>query len=130
MSVPILFLFIALELGEEEGTAAGLVLELLLNDLGIGLVAGLGVAALGGWLLRTCWRHGWVSQTWIQITTVALAFACFSVADSLGGSGYISAFTGGLLFGVMAKEKTEHLVEPAEGIGVRAERGVSFYEPV
>jgi NhaP-type Na+/H+ or K+/H+ antiporter len=48
---------------------------------------------------------------------VGLAIACFSVAQSLHGSGYIAAFTGGLLFGFMAKEATHKLVLAAEGTG-------------
>jgi NhaP-type Na+/H+ or K+/H+ antiporter len=48
---------------------------------------------------------------------VALAIACFSVAQSLHGSGYIAAFTGGLLFGFTAKDATHRLVLAAEGTG-------------
>ena len=52
-----------------------------------------------------------------QVTVVALAIACFAVAQSLHGSGYIAAFTGGLLFGFMAKDATHRLVLAAEGTG-------------
>ena len=48
---------------------------------------------------------------------MALAIACFSIAQSLHGSGYIAAFTGGLFFGFRAKEATHRLVLAAEGIG-------------
>jgi len=48
---------------------------------------------------------------------VALAIVCFSVAQSLHGTGYIAAFTGGLLFGFKAKEATHKLVLAAEGTG-------------
>jgi NhaP-type Na+/H+ or K+/H+ antiporter len=58
-----------------------------------------------------------MTEVWKQITVVALAFACFTVAQSLHGSGYIAAFTGGLLFGFRAKEATHGLVMASEGIG-------------
>ena len=45
---------------------------------------------------------------------LGLSIGCFSVAQSLHGSGYIAAFTGGLLFGFMAKEATHRLVLAAE----------------
>lgn len=117
LCVPILFVFIALEIGSESGLGSGLVLTLLAEELGIGLVVGAGLAALGGSLLRICRREGWVTESWVQVTTVALALACFSVAQSLEGSGYIAAFTGGMVFGMISREKIHQLVEPAEGIG-------------
>ena len=98
--MPILFVFIALAIGS--GTESGgtqLALELIIQELGIGLIVGLGLTAIGTWALRWCWNQGWVTEIWKQVTVVALAIACFSVAQSLHGSGYIAAFTGGLLFG-------------------------------
>jgi len=47
----------------------------------------------------------------------ALAITCFALAQSLHGSGYIAAFVGGMLFGILAKEATHKLVMPSEGIG-------------
>jgi NhaP-type Na+/H+ or K+/H+ antiporter len=58
-----------------------------------------------------------VTEIWKQVTVVALAIACFTVAQSLHGSGYIAAFTGGLLFGFAAKDATHRLVLAAEGTG-------------
>jgi NhaP-type Na+/H+ or K+/H+ antiporter len=77
----------------------------------------LGLTAVGAWLLKWCWNQGWVTEIWKQVTVVGLAIACFSVAQSLHGSGYIAAFTGGLLFGFVAKEATHRLVLAAEGTG-------------
>jgi NhaP-type Na+/H+ or K+/H+ antiporter len=118
LCVPILFVFIALALGSDtEGGSTMLALKLVIQELGIGLVVGLGLTAVATWLLKWCWNQGWVTEIWKQVTVVGLAIACFSVAQSLHGSGYIAAFTGGLLFGFMAKEATHKLVLAAEGTG-------------
>jgi NhaP-type Na+/H+ or K+/H+ antiporter len=118
LCVPILFVFIALALGSgTEGGSSMLALKLVIQELGIGLVVGLGLSAVGAWLLKWCWNQGWVTEIWKQVTVVGLAIACFSVAQSLHGSGYIAAFTGGLLFGFMAKDATHRLVLAAEGTG-------------
>ena len=118
LCVPILFVFIALALGSgTEGGSTMLALKLVIQELGIGLVVGLGLTAVAAWLLRWCWNQGWVTEIWKQVTVVGLAIACFSVAQSLHGSGYIAAFTGGLLFGFKAKEATHKLVLAAEGTG-------------
>jgi NhaP-type Na+/H+ or K+/H+ antiporter len=117
LCVPVLFVFIALALGSSgEGGGSMLALRLVLQELGIGLVVGLGLAALGTWAFSWCRDQGWLSDIWKQITIVALAFACFSVAQSLHGSGYIAAFVGGLFFGYKAKDATHRLVLAPEGI--------------
>ena len=117
LCVPILFVFVALELSTEGRVTDGLVMELLARELGIGLLVGLGLAAVGTWLLGVCWRLGWVTKVWIQVTIVALAISCYALAQSLHGSGYIAAFTGGMLFGYLAKDKSHELLLGAEGIG-------------
>jgi len=117
LCVPILFVFIALEVSTEAGVREGLVMELLAEELGIGVLVGLASAAIGTWLLRICSKLGWVTKIWIQVTVVALAISCFALAQSLHGSGYIAAFTGGMLFGFLAKDKTHELLLGSEAIG-------------
>jgi NhaP-type Na+/H+ or K+/H+ antiporter len=115
--VPILLFFIAMEIGGEHGGSETSALLLLAEELGIGMAVGLSLAGVGELLLRWCFKQGWVTQIWKQVTVVGLAIACFTIADSLHGSGYIAAFTGGLLFGYLAKEDTHKLVLAAEGTG-------------
>jgi len=118
LCVPVLLLFIALALGSgSEGGSTTLAMTLVAEELGIGLAVGLGLTAVGTWAFRWCRDKGWVTDIWKQVTVVALAIACFSVAQSLHGSGYIAAFTGGLLFGFKARDATHRLVLAAEGTG-------------
>jgi NhaP-type Na+/H+ or K+/H+ antiporter len=118
LCVPILLVFIALALGtSSEGGGSALALQLVIQELGIGLVVGMGLTAVATWALSWCHDRGWVSEIWKQVTVVALAIACFAVAQSLHGSGYIAAFTGGLFFGFRAKEATHRLVLASEGTG-------------
>ena len=118
LCVPILFVFIALSLGQT-GEESGylLALKLVAKEIGIGMVIGLGLTWIGVLLLNQCYTRGWLTEIWMQITAVALAISCFSLAQTLHGSGYIAAFTGGLLFGFLAKKDTHKLVLAAEGIG-------------
>jgi NhaP-type Na+/H+ or K+/H+ antiporter len=116
LCVPFLLLFIALSLGGQEGSGSSMAFMLVAEELGIGLAVGLFLAGAGYLALRWCHQHGWVTDVWVQITSVALAISCFAVAQSLHGSGYIAAFSGGILFGFMSKE-THKLVHAAEGIG-------------
>jgi len=118
LCVPILLIFIALASSTGAQDMSGFhALKLLTEELGIGIAVGLGFAAAGVTLLRWCWKQDWVSKIWIQATVPALALLSFAAAQSLHGSGYIAAFTGGLLFGSMAKDSTHQLVHAAEGAG-------------
>jgi NhaP-type Na+/H+ or K+/H+ antiporter len=116
--VPILFVFLALATGKagEEGPWH-LALMLVAEEIGIGLAVGLVLTAVAGLLLKYAKGQEWLTHTWIQIPVVALALGCFAVAQFLGGSGFIAAFSGGLLFGVLAKQARDEFLRAAEGTG-------------
>jgi len=116
--VPILFVFLALAMGKSaEGGPWQLAMMLVAKEIGIGLAAGLLLTVMAGWLLKFAWRRHWLTETWIQIPIVALALTCFAAAQLLGGSGFIAAFSGGLLFGALAKKHREEFLRAAEGTG-------------
>lgn len=116
--VPVLFVFLALAL-DKAGDAGPwtLAVKLVAEEIGIGLAVGIGLTFVAAKLLKLARQRNWLTQTWIQIPVVALALACFAVAQSLGGSGFIAAFSGGLLFGILAKDLREEFLLAAEGTG-------------
>jgi NhaP-type Na+/H+ or K+/H+ antiporter len=116
--VPILFVFLALATGKAgEGGPWQLAMKLVAEEIGIGLAVGLALTAMAALLLKFAKGQKWLTNTWIQIPVVALAFGCFAVAQFLGGSGFIAAFSGGLLFGALAKQHREEFLRAAEGTG-------------
>jgi NhaP-type Na+/H+ or K+/H+ antiporter len=116
--VPILFVFLALATGKAaEGGPWQLAMKLVAEEIGIGLAVGLVLTAMAALLLKFAKGQKWLTHTWIQIPVVALAFGCFGVAQFLGGSGFIAAFSGGLLFGGLAKQHREEFLRAAEGTG-------------
>ena len=118
LCVPILLVLVALAIaGGSEAGGTQHAMHLVIKELGIGLAVGLCLTAVAAWAMRWCRDQGWLTEIWKQVTVVALAIACFAVAQSLHGSGYIAAFVGGLLFGFMAKKATHRLVLASEGLG-------------
>jgi len=116
--VPILFVFLTLASDATmKGSGAQLALVLVAQQIGIGAAVGLGLTAAGAWVLKRCAQRNWITETWRQLPVVALAFVCFAVAQVLGGSGFIASFTGGILFGALAREHKHDLLRAAEGIG-------------
>jgi NhaP-type Na+/H+ or K+/H+ antiporter len=116
--VPVLFVFLALAL-DKAGEAGPwtLAVKLVAEEIGIGLAVGIGLSFVAAKLLKLARQRNWLTHTWIQVPVVALALACFAVAQILGGSGFIAAFSGGLLFGILAKDLREEFLLAAEGTG-------------
>jgi NhaP-type Na+/H+ or K+/H+ antiporter len=102
--VPILFVFLTLALDSGTGGSTSmLALKLVAKEIGIGAAAGLIITFSGAWLIKQFSDKGWITESWEQLTVAALSVACFTAAQSIHGSGFISAFVGGLLFGWLAK---------------------------
>lgn len=116
--VPILYLFLALALKQQHHELPGsLALKLVAEEIGIGLLVGLGLTAVAVWLFNYFSKRKWVTETWQQLPVVALALACYSVAYLLGGSGFIACFSGGLLFNRIEHHHKRKLLLAAEGTG-------------
>lgn len=118
LCVPILLVFITLAKGGQGELETGeLVLHYMVKEIGIGLTVGIAVGAIGFYLMRWSYRRGWMTEIWGQLPVILLALGAFSIAQSLHGSGYISAFCGGMVFGYLAKRHTRELLMRAEGEG-------------
>jgi NhaP-type Na+/H+ or K+/H+ antiporter len=118
MAVPVLFVFLALATGEaSEDQSTALALRLVAEEIGIGIAVAVVLVPLAGQLMKLAAWRGWFNEVWKQLPVVTLALACFTVAQSLHGSGFIACFVGGLLFGYLSEERTHHLVLAGEGIG-------------
>jgi len=116
--VPVILIF--LELISPTSASGGtleMVVEFPLKAIGIGAIVGTVVATIGGPALRICAERRWVSGSWIQVPVVAAALLCFGTAQWLGGSGFIAAFVGGLIFGGLTHEHKEEVLNGAEGTG-------------
>ena len=116
--VPILFIFLALAAGSGHGhdSTSQMAKMLIAEEIGIGVVVGLGIAAVGAWTMRQCAERGWIVEIWRQVSIPAMAVACFASAQALGGSGFIASFVGGMLFGWIAEQHRHALLLAAEGI--------------
>jgi NhaP-type Na+/H+ or K+/H+ antiporter len=116
--VPILFVFLGLAVAAS-GQGGGEVspLMLVIEEIGVGAAVGIGLTLLASWALKYAVGRDWITETWRQLPVPALAVTCFALAQALGGSGFIAAFVGGLLFGAIAKEHKPKYLLAAEGTG-------------
>ena len=97
LSVPVfLVLIVIATAGEWTPGAFG---SELARQIGFGVLSGLMVGGVGGWLMRRAKAAGLMRDEWVRIGVVALALASYVLAATLHGSGFIGAFVGGLMFG-------------------------------
>jgi NhaP-type Na+/H+ or K+/H+ antiporter len=116
LSVPFLMFFIALALRGTGG--AGAVLTRFLGEqLGFGILVGLGTGLVGGALLGLADRKGWVAAPLRQLGLVALPLLCVVVSDETGASMFIAAFVAGLAVQIGFPEAGRHGGEFAEDWG-------------
>ncbi|BDZ41342.1 sodium:proton antiporter [Paraoerskovia sediminicola] len=118
LSTPVVTLAIALagvSLGVgslERHGLGGAALEMLVA-LGIGA----GVGAAGAWGLALSSRRGWAAGGALRIGTLATGIAAFALAVAADGNGFVAAFVGGLVFGLVTDReqcethRTTELVE-------------------
>jgi NhaP-type Na+/H+ or K+/H+ antiporter len=72
----------------------------------LSLLAGGLVGLVGGLVVAWSRRRGWMSDIWVQLATLALAFICFQLGEQIEASGFVAAFTGGLAFAFIIRRRT------------------------
>ncbi len=110
--LPLVTVLAALAAGEQIDAA-----RFLVEQLGIGVPVGVGVGALGGWAIARASAHEWMSESFQQLATFAVALAAFATATTWGGNGFVAAFVGGIAFGFLAREACSGVYSFAEEEG-------------
>ncbi len=116
--VPVLFILLALLLPEElhEGTLT-LAAKLVAEEIGLGIVVGVGLAFMTSALMKLAERQGWSLPLWQPLIMPGLAVLSFSLAQWLGGSGFIAAFVGGMVTGHLLGEHKHSYLHGNENYG-------------
>jgi sodium/hydrogen antiporter len=125
LSVPFLLFFIALAGTGVESHGASL-WQFILEQLGLGTLAGIGIGLIGGWLLGFAHRKQSVTESWTQLGVVALPLLCLVTSEAVGASMFIAAFVAGLAVQVGFKQAGKHSVDFAEEWGQLINLSVFF----
>ena len=118
IALPVVLLCLyAFELEHAHGSSAGYWTRFVSMQLLLGPLVGAAVGALGGWLVTTASRAGWMTRGCQQLSLIGLAVLAFALAEVCGGNGFLSAFVGGLVLGNTAREASRRVVEFGETEG-------------
>lgn len=126
LSVPFLTLFLALAVAEEELQPASYWIRFTLEQVGLGVLVGVGVGLAGGWLWSQTSRRGWMTDSFQRLALLALALIAWALADEIGGNGFIAAFVGGLAVGPTVERVGQQLIRFTEAEGQLLNLSVFF----
>jgi NhaP-type Na+/H+ or K+/H+ antiporter len=101
----------------EEGLGHVEPFRVVIEEIGFGALGGVAAGALGAWVLRSFGGRGWMEGTWRQIDAVATPLLAYTLAAALGGSGFIAAFTAGIVFRLVAADHAKEATLLAEQNG-------------
>lgn len=116
IALPLLMLFLVLS-GHFTGHRDANLALFAAMQLLLGPLVGAAVGFLGGKLLLTCHRRGWIDHSFLSLSAIALAILAFSGAELVGGNGFIAAFAAGFTIGNTAREVCMTLYHFAEAEG-------------
>ncbi len=115
--VPLLFAAVAaadVESEISEGRSAG---ELLLEEIGYGVVGGVAAGLLVAAIFVYAGGRELIEGAWRQVIPAAGAALAYGIASGLGGSGFIAAFVGGLVFRAALRRDPHELNRLSEEVG-------------
>ena len=78
---------------------------IIVHAEGGALAVGAVIGAIGGFAISRSLQRGWMSDTWAQLATLAVALICFYSGEQLGSSGFVAAFAGGLMFALVVRRR-------------------------
>jgi sodium/hydrogen antiporter len=103
--VPLFFVALAVALAEDGAIGDGAAAELVLEKIGYGVLGGVVAGAAAAAVVVHAGSRRFVDATWLQVVPLAGAFLGYGLAEAIGGSGFIAAFVGGMVFGGLRRRR-------------------------
>lgn len=86
-------------------------------QIGLGPLVGIAIGYLGGNVIERASRQHWISHSFLELTTLALALVAYGAAELVGGNGFIAAFCAGLTVGTVSRAICSAIHEFADAEG-------------
>jgi NhaP-type Na+/H+ or K+/H+ antiporter len=121
LSVPFLLFFMAMA-----ATGQAHLGRFLVEQLGYGVLIGVGVGLAGGWLIGRAKRSSWMAESSTQLALVAIPLLAALACEAVGASMFIAAFVAGLFVQRGFKHAGRHSVEFTDQWGQTLNLSVFF----
>jgi sodium/hydrogen antiporter len=87
------------------------------GELALGVLIGVVVGGVGGYLVKTARDRGWGDEGFAGPAVLALAVCAYACSLALHGNGFIAAFVGGLAYGAASGRGGRRLIPFVEEAG-------------
>jgi sodium/hydrogen antiporter len=112
IALPFFVVLLAAATGDSDSAGPA---EVFVLALGLSTAVGVAVGWLGSRVLAWSTAHGWVSDEWRQVPALGFAALGYCVTVSLDGSGFITAWVTGLVFGVVWRRSAPRSMAATDG---------------
>ena len=119
LCVPLFFIVLAVAQAQAGDVSDVAAFRLVAEEIGFGILGGLVAGVLAAAVVVIAGRRRLVEGSWLQIVPLASAVLAYSLADAMGGSGFIAAFAGGMVFGGLRRRhggEVGYLIEELGGV--------------
>jgi sodium/hydrogen antiporter len=123
--VPLLLIALAIAEADQKAFGGGHAARVVAEEIGYGALGGVIAGGLAALLVRIVEPRRLVAEDWLQIIPLAAAALAYGIAAPLGGSGFIAAFVGGLVFGGLARQGRTDITHVSDAVGLTL-AGVTF----
>jgi sodium/hydrogen antiporter len=103
--VPLFLVALAVAQAEHGAIGDGAAAQLVLEKIGYGILGGVIAGAAAAAVVVYAGGRRFVDATWLQVVPLAGALLAFGLAEAVGGSGFIGAFVGGVVFGGLRRHR-------------------------
>jgi sodium/hydrogen antiporter len=125
-AIPFFAFFLVLAAAEEANIPTSQWVIFAFEQIGYGILVGLIVGLVGGYLVNKAIEKGLMRGRFQWIAFLALAVISYTMAITLGGSGFIAAFVGGLATTLTGRRVGESIIEFTSTDGEIFSLGVFF----
>jgi len=115
--LPFILIFLSLAGAEGYSTDKEYWIRFISSQLILGPVVGMAVGYFGGKGLEKARKQKWISHAFESLASLGLSLISYSVAEIIGGNGFISAFVAGLTLGNCARNICPCLYDFGEAEG-------------
>jgi NhaP-type Na+/H+ or K+/H+ antiporter len=115
--VPLLLIALSVAEAESHVTSGGHALTIVVEQIGYGILGGVGAGLLAAAIVAGTGRRGFIARAWMPVIPVAAAALSYGLAVGLGGSGFIAAFLAGGLFGALVHRESNEAAQLSEELG-------------
>jgi sodium/hydrogen antiporter len=125
-AIPFFAFFLVLAQAEEFNIPASQWVLFAVEEIGLGIIAGLIVGLAGGYLVNKAIEKGLMRGKFQWIGFLALAVISYAAATAVGGSGFIAAFVGGFATTLTGRGVTDSIIEFTSAGGEIFSLGIFF----